>query len=601
MPITPWPSKSELFKMTLFKDLNENSTIANYSCADLIAPGWPRDFLSPSRCGFYKNRVTALRARGDFYASKSEASRPFYMARDNACEKAFYDSPEVNVSVCERAQQQLENHLESVRKGAEAKTFQDATEIARLSAGARGNEKPPPWAKQPIPVGFEMLFSDEAKAEALTRIGAKRNVLSQNVEREKIRLQNARASVDIGVGVGKVCGGDFHHDDGCCCRSDIRCGGDPGKPVWDSGHWHCWGGDSIGKLNAEWAGGNRLPCPAGYPDRIDGLCYKACPASHPLHIKGMPYLCARSADTDGAIRDQFNYDNYDKADAEHAISCAEAVRDRNQAGIEEHCGFDARAKSKAMWEDVATKLLSGFTFGAWDIINLINKAVADKWGNDEAKNHDWSIQGQVFGHPNRGGAVFDKEGNYVGGEKGAGDLHIDGVIDAFLRTKDIATEEACLDAIENENLQNYLKYCPLFEEVKPTVLDDRGQPQIRAILPPAPPFPPVDASGNITDPNWQITQAQLPPWDVPDVPQFNEDLLPPVPPELLEDLPAWLLPNPDIPDMVPPKFADDIVAGDTRPNSSIFAEQPNSKYNILDHPNHLALTGAFLLALLSIR
>ena len=570
----------------MFKNLTENEVLKSWTCGTSA-------YASPSRCRFYTSRVVALQGRGNAYMLKDAPTRNKYIARDNACERNDYDSPDVNEAVCVQASQQLEDYLEMIRKQGEAKTNADAQEIARRSAGLRPGDPKPDWFREPVAVGFDMLFTPEAKALALQRLGRKSEVLRANVEHEKVRLQNAKASVDIGPGVGKVCGGDFHHDDGCCCRSDIRCGGDAWKPAWDSGHWHCWGGDSIGKLNAEWAGGNRLPCPSGYPDRIDGMCYKSCPSSHPLHIKGMPYLCARSADTDGAIRDQFNYDNYDKDDAEHAIKCAEAVVNKNQAGIEEHCGYDARAKAKAGWEDFATKFLSVATAGMWDIYNAVYNAVE----TDDDKKVNMNTQ--IFGHPNRGGAVYDKEGNYIRGEKGAGDLHIDGVIDAFLRTKDIATEEACVKAIDDKNLANYLKYCPLFEEVQPTVLDASGNPEIRAILPPELPRLKTDASGNLTDPYWNINQAILPPWDVPEVPVFNEDLLPPIPPDLLEDLPEWMFPRPDLPDMVPPAWPDDILSKPQDPQRTADVLKPTN-YNILDHPETLIAGGAFLIALLSI-
>ena len=586
MPLQPLPKENKNWDMKMFKNLTENEVLKSWTCGTSA-------YASPSRCRFYTSRVVALQGRGNAYMLKDAPTRNKYIARDNACERNDYDSPDVNEAVCVQASQQLEDYLEMIRKQGEAKTNADAQEIARRSAGLRPGDPKPDWFREPVAVGFDMLFTPEAKALALQRLGRKSEVLRANVEHEKVRLQNAKASVDIGPGVGKVCGGDFHHDDGCCCRSDIRCGGDAWKPAWDSGHWHCWGGDSIGKLNAEWAGGNRLPCPSGYPDRIDGMCYKSCPSSHPLHIKGMPYLCARSADTDGAIRDQFNYDNYDKDDAEHAIKCAEAVVNKNQAGIEEHCGYDARAKAKAGWEDFATKFLSVATAGMWDIYNAVYNAVE----TDDDKKVNMNTQ--IFGHPNRGGAVYDKEGNYIRGEKGAGDLHIDGVIDAFLRTKDIATEEACVKAIDDKNLANYLKYCPLFEEVQPTVLDASGNPEIRAILPPELPRLKTDASGNLTDPYWNINQAILPPWDVPEVPVFNEDLLPPIPPDLLEDLPEWMFPRPDLPDMVPPAWPDDILSKPQDPQRTADVLKPTN-YNILDHPETLIAGGAFLIALLSI-
>lgn len=580
--------------MKIFSNLQENINLRSWTCPDFLPAGTNNEWLSPSRCQFYKSRVVALQGRTQAYASRPEGVRQKYVARDTACEKPNYDSPDVNATVCNQASKALEDYMEIVRKEGEAKTNADAVQAARNAAGLADGEPTPSWFKEPIPIGFDMLFTPDAKLAAMTRLGAKNEMLRINVEKEKIRLQNAVASIDIGVGVGKVCGNGFNHDDGCCCRSDITCGGDAWKPVWDSGHWHCWGGDSIGKLNADWAGGDRLPCPSSHPDRVDGLCYRSCPASHPKHIKGMPYLCAKSENTDAVISDQFNYDNYDKADAEHAIKCAEAVVQKNQGQIEEHCGFDARAKAKAAWEDVATKLLSGFTLGAWDIYNAVYNAV--ETDPDKKVN----MNQQIFGHANRGGAVFDKEGNYVGGEKGAADLHIDGVIDAFLRTKDIATEEACVKAIDDKNLTNYLKYCPLFEEVKPTVLDASGNPQIKAILPPAPPRLQTDASGFLIDPYWQIQQAQLPPWDIPEIPVFNEDLLPPIPPDLLEPLPDWLLPHPDKPDMVPPAWPDDIEARPGNPQQLKEVFRPTN-YNIIDHPNTLLMGGAFLVALLSIR
>ena len=576
----------------MFNNIQQNLTIRDRTCRDTAPPGASEAEFNAGLCSYYKGRVAILQGRDLAYSLKTPGARQKYKERDVACEKPDYDSPDVNVTVCNAATTALEDYLEIVRKEGEAKTTQDAVSAARRAAGLLPNQPKPAWFVETVPVGFDMLFTADAKLQAVTRLGAKNAKLRANVEIEKVRLNNAKASIDIGVGVGKVCGGDFYHDDGCCCRSDIVCSGDPGKAVWESGHWACRGGDSIGKLNADGAGGERLPCPSSHPDRIDGLCYRSCPSSHPLHIKGMPYLCAKSADTDGAIRDQFNYDNYDKADAEHAISCAEAVVNKNQAGIEEHCGFDARAKSKAAWEDVAVKAMSWATSGVWDLVNLAGGAASGNSG-------DWTIQKQLFGHANRGGAVFDASGNYVGGEKGAADRHIDGVIDAFLRTKDIATEEACVKAIDDKNLTNYLKYCPLFEEVKPTVLDASGQPQLRAILPPELPHLQTDAAGNLTDAQWQITPSTLPPWDVPEVPVFNEDLLPAIPQELLDALPDDLMPRPDKPDMIPPAWPDDIANTPTHP-PLIKDSLPPTNYNLLDHPTKLLMGGAFLLALLSI-
>jgi len=576
----------------MFRNLDENRRLRNSTCPELIPNTGPNDYKgwgSPSRCAFYKSRVIAIQGRAQSYASKEGLLRDKYIARDNACEAENYDSAIPNTAVCNQARKALEDYLEIVRKQGEIKVNEDAMLSARNSAGLRPNDPVPEWFKTPVPVGFDMLFTPEARAQAITRIGAKNEKLRQQVAIEQVRLQNAVASKDIGPGVGHVCPPGWH-DDGCCCRLPL---GWNNECVW----WGAWwtgcatGGDVVGKLNREEHGGNRLACPSDHPDRVDGLCYRSCPASHPHHITGMPYLCAKSSNTNDVISDQFNYDNYDKADAEHAISCAEAVVNRNQAGIDEHCGFDARAKAKAMWEDVGGKLLSAATLGAWDATNAIVNAI-------DPDAH-WNQNTQLYGHPNRGGAVYDNEGNYVGGQKGAADLHIDGVIDAYLRTKDIATEEACVKAIDDKNLTAYLKYCPLFEEVKPTVLDAEGKPQIRAILPPEVPRLQQDASGVFIDPHWDVVRAELPPWDVPEWPTFNEDLLPPIPPELLEDYPDWLLPKEDKPDMIPPAWPGEIAYQPLHIESAKEVFRPTN-FNIMDHPQTLALAGAFLVALLAI-
>jgi hypothetical protein len=582
-----YPAQGKKFERKIFSNWDDNMDMLRFACDDL-GGNVGRKYNNTMSCNFYKQRELTVRGRAQAYANMIPATREKYVARDTACEAVRYKDAKPDNTNCNNANKALEDYLENLRRTGETSANAQIQEKARQAAGLKPGETPPAWFKQPVEVGYNQLFTADAKAKALDRIGKKTEKLNATLAQARIKLEAAKATVDVGVGVGKVCNSVYNRDDGCCCARHIYW---ENNCVWWGTYWTgCYkGGESIGKLNADWAGGDKLSCPADHPDRVDGLCYRSCPSTHPHHIKGMPYLCGRSADTDGAIRDQFNYDNYDKDDAEHAIKCAEAVIAKNQGQIEEHCGYDARSKSKAAWEDVGAKMLSGVTLGAWDIYNAIYNAQVD----DE---HKVNMNKQIYGHNNRGGGQYDEDGNYTGGEKGAGDLHIEGVIDAFMRVKDIATEEACVKAIDQKDLPGYLKYCPLFEEVKPRELDENGDPKIQAILPPELPHMGVDLSGNLNDPFWVNQRQTLPDWNVPDIPTFDESKLPEFPKELTDALPAWLQPS-EQQDMIPKFYPNDLIVNPQAKANTAYIKP--EKYNILDHPKDVLLAGAVLLAVLS--
>ena len=82
----------------------------------------------------------------------------------------------------------------------------------------------------------------------------------------------------------------------CSHYNPIHCWGDPWKPVWDSGHQQCGGGDvqTVGRLDH----GGKCPGPGGseYTDKYQGMCYKPCPADKREAVPGMPYLCYKGGD-----------------------------------------------------------------------------------------------------------------------------------------------------------------------------------------------------------------------------------------------------------------------------------------------------------------
>ena len=67
-------------------------------------------------------------------------------------------------------------------------------------------------------------------------------------------------------------------NDGTACWSYIQCGGDPAKPIWDSGHWRCWGGDLQYYQYQVCNDSNR--------DYYGGFCFNKCPSGYSRYTDG---------------------------------------------------------------------------------------------------------------------------------------------------------------------------------------------------------------------------------------------------------------------------------------------------------------------------
>jgi hypothetical protein len=294
----------------------------------------------------------------------------------------------------------------------------------------------------------------------------------------------------------------------------------------------------------------------------------------------MPYLCGHSTHAYDAIRNQATYDFISKDDTEAALACAEATLARDRGRIEEKCGFDAKAKWKAIGEKMATGLVSFASMGLSDILGAIDKKLDANKG--------------IFGHENRGGAG------------GAAEQHIDGVIKAIIDLKDLGTEEACVAAIDAKDMIGYMKYCPLYKEApKPyaeakdasgnLIKDATGKQVYIETVPIIPPD--IDFG---TDADW-TPQGTYPQWDVPDVPGFDESKLPVYPPELLEAIPESEFPVIEKPDMVPSVYPIDLQINPTNPMKP--PEKPPGamgNWNIAERPNVIAALGLAAILILAI-
>jgi hypothetical protein len=460
---------------------------------------------------------------------------------------------------CGTKSSQLAVMRDNQRKAQEAEYNAEALRMATTAAGLQPGQAIPDRFAVPMVMSFENLLTPEARAAAVARADAMRQRLSDNIATARLEVERAKASVNVGAGrvPGLASCRDGWHEWGLVCRKGPRCEGDPSKPLWDSGHQRCYA--------EEWEGRYNNPTCPSHEDKIDGLCYTKCPASHPHHIEGMPYLCAHSTHAHDAIKDQATYDFISKDDTEAALACAEATLAKDRGRIEEKCGFDAKAKWKAIGEKMATGLVSFATMGITDIMGAANdKLDANRW---------------MFGHENRGG------------EGGAAEQHIDGVIKAIIDLKKISTEEACVKSIDERDMIGYMKYCPLYKpKPKPwlplkdlsgaNILDEAGNiiyDEVEPIVP-----QPIDAG---SQEDW-IPAGEFPAWNVPEVPNFDESRLPVYPPELLAAIPPEFFPDEEKPDMVPKYYPIDLIINPTDPMAT--ADVPagvKRPWNVLEHPN----------------
>lgn len=483
-------------------------------------------------------------------------------------------------ALCKTYRKELERMRDDQRKAEESEYNLRATDAANQAAGGSGQ----PGMKVPFAMDFTSLMTPALKARALLRAQDLRDKMTQQVAKSRQQVESAKASVNVGAGTvpGLQSCRDGWHEWGLVCRKGPRCEGDPSKFLWQDGHQVCYA--------EEWEGRYNNPTCASDKDKIDGLCYSKCPGSHPHHIEGMPYLCAHSTHAHDAIKDQANYDFIDKDNTEAALACAEATLARDQGKIEEKCGFSAQAKWKAIGEKMATGIMSALSMGITDIVGAAGGPSANKW---------------MFGHENRQGCR-DKDGNKIEGKEcGAADLHVDGVINAIISIKNLAREEACVKAIDEKDMVGFMNYCPLFKEAdKPwKEAKDASGALIKnpdgsqAYIEEVPILPPLPNWGD--DKNWDLN-GEYPPWDVPNVPDFDESKLTKIPDELLQEIPPEFFPDPEKPDMMPPAYPIDLrYMEETGVKPPVFDKNKRDPWNILEKPNTLLVFGALSLAILS--
>lgn len=482
-------------------------------------------------------------------------------------------------ATCGTKSSQLAVMRDNQRKAQEAEYNANAMRMAQTSAGLQPGQAIPDRFATPIVMSFENLLTPEARAAAVARAEAMRQRLSDNIATARLEVERAKASVNVGIGramtVQGGCPGGYRTDPLTCFKDAQwihECSGDWRKPVWEPGHQVC--SDRWEHPHAI----SRLRCNDN-EDSIDGLCYTKCPASHPHHIEGMPYLCAHSTHAYDAIKDQATYDFISKDDTEAALACAEATLAKDRGRIEEKCGFDAKAKWKAIGEKMATGLVSFASMGITDIMGAANdKLDANRW---------------MFGHENRGGAG------------GAAEQHIDGVIKAIIDLKKISTEEACVAAIDQRDMIGYMKYCPLYKpnpkpwlpakDISGNILKDAAGNIIYDEVSPIVPQP-IDFG---TGEDW-TPAGEFPAWNVPDVPNFDESRLAAYPPELLADIPPELFPDEEKPDMVPKYYPIDLIENKHDPMAT--ADKPagvKRPWNALEHPNVVMAFGLAAILILA--
>jgi hypothetical protein len=288
----------------------------------------------------------------------------------------------------------------------------------------------------------------------------------------------------------------------------------------------------------------------------------------------MPYLCGRSSNTHDVIRDQAEWDFWGRDNAEAEVKCLEATINRNQGQLEEYCGYDGRESWRAVGEEIVRGLAGFYTAGMSELVMMIPMRGQNTMG-DFNKN--------IFGHYNRqnpGGAM---------------DRRIERIVQAFGTVSNLATEEACLKAIEEKDPQGFLAYCPLFQPVANEAgelkRDISGNLITQAILP-----SPIGNNGL----EWDVS-GNFPEWDVPQLPGFDESQLPQIPEELLADMPPHLLPS-DIPDMVPFTYPSDVRQNPTNPLSNYGLRQGETDFKmpkLFSNPNFLLGAGMIAIMLIT--
>lgn len=403
---------------------------------------------------------------------------------------------------------------------------QVATANATITRGSTATN-----LKKPITMDITRLISPQVKADALERINRITQQLRDSLAVARDNQERAKASIYVGgeEGVGCAQGWDFFK---------YGCGSCPSH--------------------------KEIATPGGL------ICYNKCPATHPHRIDGMPYLCAQSPHAYDAIRRQAEWDFISKDDTAAAIDCAEATLNRDQARIEEKCGFSAAAKWKAIGEKIASGIVSYITLGVSDIV----AAARGRTANED-----------LFGHKNRGG------------DDGAAQQHLDGVVRAFITIKDLATEEACVKAIDESDMVGYMNYCPLtYPATPPYEKDAQGNDiKFHGLT------PPIDPNADLTGGSWadDFVYGAVDDSEVPPV-GFDESRLPKFPDDLLQSIPDRFYPDPEKEDMVPPAWPADLKLNANEPLSDKSKPPREIEWNILDKPNSLLVLGGFLLAILSI-
>lgn len=419
--------------------------------------------------------------------------------------------------------------------------------------------------KKPITMDITRLISPQVKADALERINRITQQLRDSLQSARDNEQRAKASINVGEGLmpGLISCPPGYVEWGLVCKKPGYCEGDPWKFVWEAGHQVCHAEEWEGRFNNP-----KENC--GSREYKDGLCYNRCPSTHPHRIDGMPYLCAQSPHAHDAIRRQAEWDFINKDDTAAAIECAEATLNRDQGRIEEKCGFSAAAKWKAIGEKIASGVVSYLTLGVSDIV----AAARGRTANED-----------LFGHKNRGGA------------DGAAQQHLDGVVRAFITIKDLATEEACVKAIDESDMVGYMNYCPLtYPATPPYEKDAQGNDiKFHGLT------PPIDPNADLTGGSWadDFVYGKVDDSEVPPV-GFDESRLPKFPDDLLQNIPDRFYPDPEKEDMVPPAWPADLKLNPNEPMSDKTKPLRQIEWNILDKPNSLLVLGGFLLAILSI-
>jgi hypothetical protein len=182
---------------------------------------------------------------------------------------------------------------------------------------------------------------------------------------------------------------------------------------------------------------------------------------------------------------------------------------------------------------------------------------------------------------------------------------VDGVINAIISIKNLAREEACVKAVDEKDMVGVMNYCPLFKEADKPWKEAKDASGVliknpdgsQAYIEEVPILPPLPNWGD--DKNWDLT-GEYPPWDVPNVPDFDEAKLTKFPDELLQDIPPQFFPDEEKPDMMPPAYPIDLrYMKETGLPPPVFDKDKREPWDILQKHNTLLVFGAITLAILS--